>query len=152
MKHLLTLMATLVIAQPALAQTYIAPECAVLHQAYQRQADKGPDYVAGVDARGRPVVPAEGGAAPASAFVPNPLVVPVTVDLAKRAGIMAHGLEMSGTLGFLEIFADGRVLYNGQDLTQKVNDACVITADRQPPQDTIEYGASEQFNNNNNDE
>ena len=122
----------------AYAQTALPPECVAV-----RQADKGADYIPGVDVKGRAVVPADVGAGGASPFVPYPVIIPVTIDLAERVGLSVRGLELSGTMGFLEVFGDGRVLYNGQDLTQKVKNSCAVgpatAPDGQPVEDAIEY-------------
>ncbi len=102
----------------AMAQTSDNPECVVV-----QKAEVGAEYVPGVDVDGNPVAPAELNA-PAVSAVPDPMIVPVTVDIAKRVGLSVQGLEMSGNTGFLEVYRNGRVLYNGQDLTQKVKAIC----------------------------
>jgi hypothetical protein len=61
------------------------------------------------------------------------------VDLAERVGLSVRGLELSGTMGFLEVFQDGRVLYNGQDLTRNVKNSCRAAPDGQADIDAIEY-------------
>ncbi len=122
MKYVFVLMAIVIASTVAWSQTSVVyPECAVPKQ---KQADVGAEYVPGVDVNGVQVVPADVNGAAPSAVIPSPMVVPVTVDLAERIGISAEGVEMRGNVGFLEIYPDGSVFYNGQDLTQKINDSC----------------------------
>jgi len=142
MKAVIALM-ILILPFPAFAvnEPTRLPECPIP----ARQADKGADYVPGVDVKGKAVVPADVGSSAASG-IPEPLVVPVTIDIAQRVGIPTQGANMDATLGFLEIFADGRVLYNGQDISGKVNAICTgnqpesaPSSDGQAPSDVIEY-------------
>lgn len=58
-------------------------------------------------------------------IVPDVIKVPISVDLAKRvAGLSGKGLQMDAPLGMMEIYQDGRVMYNGQDWTTSVKMLC----------------------------
>lgn len=104
----------------------VPPECRVLPD-HKPSADLA--YQAGVDVNGKPVVPADLNAAP-SIGTDQTLVVPLTIDLAKQI----EGLDLKGTPGFLEIGPDGKVTYNGQDLTSQIHVLC-----GKKPADTLEY-------------
>lgn len=98
----------------------IAPECRSLTA---HKADVGVDYKPGVDVKGRPVVPADINAAVID--VPDMMVVPLSIDLAKRLpSASAKGVDMAGTAGFLEVWKNGRITYNGQDVTPQVYLLC----------------------------
>lgn len=110
------------------------PECRLLPD-HKASADVA--YKPGVDARGKPVVPADINAAPMD-LAGQTIVVPLTVDLAKRLGHHTKGLALEGTTGFLEIAPSGRVTYNGQDLTSQVHAVCAGN-----PQETAAPAAAE---------
>lgn len=130
------------LALPVCAQETLPPECRLLKE-HKPSADV--TYQAGVDVRGRPVVPADVNAAPMG-LESQTLVVPLSVDLAKRLqGNSIQGLDMTGTLGFIEIEPGGRVLYNGQDLTGQVHVLCgrrpqgtAVSPDGQAAPDIVE--------------
>lgn len=120
MKHFIFLVA-LFLAFPAFAQEMLPPECRLLKE---HRPSEDVAYQAGVDVHGNPVVPADVNAAPMG-LDSQTLVVPLSVDLAKRLqNHSIQGLDMTGTLGFIEIEPGGRVLYNGQDLTGQVHVLC----------------------------
>lgn len=98
----------------------IAPECRLLPD-HKAAADV--EYKPGVDIHGKAVVPADINAGPMGDA--QTIVVPLTVDLAERLqGLNVPGLAMESTLGFLEISPEGRVNYNGRDLTPQVYVLC----------------------------
>lgn len=85
----------------------------------------GVAYESGVDVHGKPVVPADINAQ--AIDVPDTMVVPLTVDIAKRLSPVPtanKGVGMEGTLGFLEILKSGQVMFNGQDVTSQVYALC----------------------------
>jgi hypothetical protein len=105
----------------ALAQEGYPPECRILPD---HRAANDVTYQPGVDVRGKAVVPADINAAPVG-LGKETVVVPLTVDLAQKLQNQnIEGLELKGTLGFLEIAPSGRVTYNGQDLTSQVHALC----------------------------
>lgn len=144
MKFIFTLLIW-IFAMPAMAQTVqLPPECRLLPE--HRPA---PDvaYHAGVDVKGKAVVPADLNASPLD-VAQQTVVVPLTIDLAERMqGAGADGLKLEGNLGYLEIYPDGRVSHNGQDWTSQVYVLCgkqPILPDGQSSEDVIKYGAEPQ--------
>ena len=73
-------------------------------------------YQPGVDALGRPVVPADLGGGPVFTL-PDPLVIRLDVELADRFGLSANpgDVEPQLTAGFIAISGD-QVVINGQPL------------------------------------
>lgn len=103
------------------AQEGQPPECRLLPE---HKANASVAYQPGVDVHGKPVVPADLNAAPMD-MGRQSVIVPLNIDLAKRLqGSGVQGLNLESTLGFLEIQPNGRVLYNGQDLTTQVYVLC----------------------------
>ncbi len=137
------LIALFAFASPAMAQETLPPECRLLKE-HKPSADV--NYRPGVDVHGKPVVPADINAAPMG-LESQTIVVPLSVDLAERLQNQnINGLEMTGTLGFIEIAPGGRVTYNGQDLTGQVHVLCdqkpqeaAAPANGQTPSDAVEY-------------
>ena len=79
----------------------------------------------GVDVNGKAVVSAD--LAPPAKAMPEKVVVPMTVDMAQymnMADRLPEGMELDANLGSMEIYPDGQVLYNGQDITSNANTAC----------------------------
>lgn len=86
---------------------------------------RGAAYVPGVDAEGKPVTPAEGDVSPNAFGLPQQIDVPITVDLAQHIGIEnPKGLELDSEVGKLSIMNDGKILYNGKDITENVTVYC----------------------------
>ena len=121
---LLTLFILLWLASPdAGAEEVLPPECKLL--AVQSPNNSDAAYQPGVDVHGKPVVPVDLNAGQPSALVPQTVVVPLSVDLAQRLqGHTVEGLQLEAPLGMLEIHPNGRVVYNGQDLTPQVYPLC----------------------------
>lgn len=136
-------LAVLLLSAPAFAQETIPPECRILEQ-HKPSADV--NYQPGVDVHGKPVVPADINAAPPMA-VDGPIVIPLSIDMAQRLqGQNIEGLDMTSTLGFIEVRPGGRVAYNGRDLTDQIQILCdqkpqdtAIPANGQTPSDAVEY-------------
>jgi hypothetical protein len=106
------------------------PECRLLPD---HKASADVTYKPGVDARGKPVVPADINAAPMG-LAEQTIVVPLTIDLAKRLNHHTKGLDLEATPGFLEIAPSGRITYNGRDLTSQVHAVCAgIPQETAPP-------------------
>lgn len=83
---------------------------------------QGPNYVPGVDAYGRPVAPADVSSTPAI-DVPEQVDFPVELDV---AGMMNFPIptQMNVVPGTVRVFKDGRVLYNGQDVSGPTSAYC----------------------------
>lgn len=85
-------------------------------------AQNGASYQAGVDAYGRAVVPADLNAQPSQ--IPNVIKVPLNINLAERMNLLVDGAELDAPFGMLEIYRDGRVLYNDQEWGSSIATLC----------------------------
>jgi len=89
------------------------------------------DYVPGVDVHGKAVASADLNGSSLETL--NPVSIPIELDLAQAFGLsFPTGIELNPIVANLQIFHDGRVVYNDVDLTQKVQNFCV-----EPPKDPI---------------
>lgn len=105
----------------------------------------GGAYVPGVDVNGNAVVRADvsGGMGLASAFGMDeddgaapvvhdtsaldwPVEIPITIDLAGRMGIAVPGADVGGEgiIGLASITRDGKVAFNGTDITTAAQTVC----------------------------
>lgn len=113
-------------AQEALAdgmdEARVKTLCKTIQPYTPQQGIAGADYVPGVDVHGKPVAPADlSGGMPAM----NPVVIPVEINLAQRFGlVLPNGVEMKPEIARIEIFQDGRILYNGADVSQRIHSTC----------------------------
>ncbi len=80
------------------------------------------NYQPGVDVNGNPVAPADGGAQ-FQATQTTYIEAPLNIDLANRLGL-SRPAEANANLGNLKIYNDGRVIYNGQDISQQAQALC----------------------------
>lgn len=133
-------MTVLLLTAPAFAQTVELAECKTLTE-HVPQADVA--YQPGVDVEGNAVVPADVNAA--SFELPDIMTIPLSVDLMQRLPDPPEGVEAYGSLGFLEVYKDGRILYEGQDWTRQVYAICrgepvppFAVQDGQDPADSVE--------------
>lgn len=121
MKYLvapLFVVALLLVSSPSQAQTSISSLCTKLTE---HQPDSDVNYRAGVDVNGNSVVPADIN----NGFQPNTnFEIPVTVDLAERLNIDVKGLELKPSFGTLVYTGDNRILYEGQDITNRALYLC----------------------------
>ncbi len=115
----LAVLFSFVIVMPAYAQTVDLAECKTLAE-YVPSADVA--YKPGVDAQGKPVVPADLNAVPFE--MPDIMTIPLSVDLAKRLPDPPKGVLGEAPLGFLEVHKNGRITYDGQDWTSQVYAIC----------------------------
>ncbi|PZP56414.1 MAG: hypothetical protein DI586_03795 [Micavibrio aeruginosavorus] len=79
-------------------------------------------YQGGVDVNGNAVAPADINSAPqivSSTYTE----VPLNIDLAKKLNLSQPAV-MESNFGNLKVYNDGRVLYNGQDISSNVNSLC----------------------------
>jgi len=57
--------------------------------------------------------------------LPDPIHVPLTIDMAERMNVdLPEGVEMQGMIGLLSVYKDGRIMYDGKDLTRNIQDIC----------------------------
>ena len=53
------------------------------------------------------------------------IYIPVTIDMAERYGLsVPAGIELESTLGMIEIYKDGKILYDGKDISGNLEDEC----------------------------
>jgi hypothetical protein len=79
---------------------------------------KGSDKIGGKDSL---VKPKNDGAI----TIPEIIYIPVTIDMAERYGLsVPAGIELESTLGMMEIYKDGKILYDGKDISGNIKDEC----------------------------
>lgn len=110
----------LVFLMPAPAQ---ADEIEVLcMNAFNQKPAVGVEYVPDVDVYGNPVVPAD--LYGRQKLTPDVVLIPLTIDLAQRLGDLPEGTELKSQIGMLEVYQDGKVFLNGQNLSQQALALC----------------------------
>lgn len=124
-KPVLTMLLLMVSTFPAYAKD--EPVLCRLRAQHVARADVA--YKAGVDVQGNPVAPADINAAPQ--MLADIVRVPLPVELAKVLNIMPEGVELKAGLGLIEIFKNGRVAYNGLDISNQMD---VLCGDKVPGQ------------------
>lgn len=85
----------------------------------------GAEYTPGVDVNGNAVAPADLNAIDMP--IVDPVQLPVEIYLQDYFDLDlpdVPGLELKPTIADLEIFQDGRILYNGQDISQPLLEQC----------------------------
>ncbi len=85
-----------------------------------------PTYQAGVDVNGKAVAPADIAATAPAINTPDFIEVPMTIDLAQKLGTVPAGAEMQLPVANLKLYKDGRVEYNGQDITSNAGALCGV--------------------------
>lgn len=119
--------ALMTVAVAAISTPALAQNSAALCKIYMQQggsAAVSANYQPGVDVNGRPVVPADGGAATAIG-APGSVRIPVTVDLAQRLGIpVPGGVALDAPVGVANISGNGAVSFNGHDITAQTATLC----------------------------
>lgn len=90
-------------------------------------AAKSAAYVPGVDVNGNPVVPADVNAAPASVIAPDKIRIPVTISVLQGLQL-PPGTKLDADAGMVEVYMNGKVMYNGQDITPQTYAACGMAA------------------------
>ncbi len=82
------------------------------------------EYVAGVDVHGRKIASADVGGTQALS-IPDPIIIPIELDIAQRYGLtLPDGLKLEPTISQIAVYKDGRILFNDQDITQKIVSHC----------------------------
>ncbi len=80
------------------------------------------EYKPGVDVHGKPVVPADLGQ-PLNNF--ETIEIPVELDLAQKFGLNTPaGIELKPYVALVSIHKDGKVDYNGQDISKQAYQLC----------------------------
>lgn len=104
----------------------IAVQTMICKQLYVHKPTADTNYQAGVDVNGKAVAPADLPGTTNFAAAPGDYIdVPLTVDLAKRLNQpVPDGVKMEGVMGNLRLYKDGRIVSNGQDISQQANVMC----------------------------
>ena len=91
-------------------------------------------YQPGVDARGRPVVPADLPGTP-QIVMPEDVTIAITVDLQQRFGIPATSsfYKPEAGIGSVVVKPDGSATFNGQPLTNQEQSVLAFLCQRQGP-------------------
>ena len=121
MRHIALTFMMAFMAMPAVAQTEEtrSPVCDITARYQSGEAD----YKPGVDVNGNEVVPADlnDGCIKQS----EGIHIPLQLDLADRLQrIEELGITSEGQLGFVDVYADGRVAYNGKDISSHIETYC----------------------------
>lgn len=120
MKNLVLFIFMMALPHVVQAQTPNPMECQLLPV---HTANSDVAYKPGVDVKGKPVVPADLNAPMME--LPRTIVVPLSTDMAdKLQSSNVDGLKLEAPLGMVEIHPNGRVVYNGKDLTPQVYALC----------------------------
>lgn len=114
----------------------IASQKVICNRTFVESDVKSPTYKAGVDVYGNSVVTATIN--DSSAMVPEYIEMPLTVDFAQKLNANApQGMEFKGDVANLKLFKNGKIEYNGQDITKIAATACGIVpasySSKQPP-------------------
>lgn len=86
---------------------------------------QSPDYKAGVDVDGNPVAAADINSVPVNA-APDYVEVPMTIDLAKRMNLPQVGAEAEMPVANLKLYKNGKVEFNGQDISSQASTLCGV--------------------------
>lgn len=62
---------------------------------------------------------------PSPVIVPDPVMIPITFDMVEKYNLNdIEGVDLKPTIGVIEIYKDGRILYDGKDISQDIKDEC----------------------------
>ena len=57
--------------------------------------------------------------------IDDPIDIPLTIDMAERYALdLPAGTELSAPIGFISVYKDGRILYDGKDISGSIKDKC----------------------------
>ncbi|MCB9989182.1 MAG: hypothetical protein H6868_07605 [Rhodospirillales bacterium] len=99
----------------------------------RHEPEKSVIYQPGVDVHGNAVTPADLAAAPV--IVPDVVRIPLSVDLAQGLQpSLPAGTELNAHFGMIEIYRDGTVVFNGQNLTDAALTMCGMKKPEPVPQ------------------
>lgn len=58
-------------------------------------------------------------------FVTDPVDIPITFDIARKLDIsVPDGVEMNVPIAFISVYRDGRIMYDGRDISGRLDDGC----------------------------
>ena len=108
---------------PACAQPASEPLCQFW---LAHKPTAGVAYQPGVDVHGNPVVPADMNAQLPS-LPPSRITFPMTIDMARQMNIpVPEGTKMDANMGMIDVYTDGKMLYNGQDISASAQVLCAV--------------------------
>lgn len=130
MKIITAILPIFFLSSPSWAQDNTICKYAAKHE------PAGANYIPGIDIHGKTVAPADLGA---GLQTNDPISIPVTLNLAQRYDLtLPPGVELKPDVAQIEIHQDGRITYNGQDITDKVQTQCAAqTGHGQAPHDSV---------------
>ena len=57
--------------------------------------------------------------------IDDPIDIPLTIDMAERYALdLPQGTELSAPISFISVYKDGRILYDGKDISGSIKDKC----------------------------
>ena len=142
MKKLGIILTLCFLATPALAeQITITAVCSAL-PGNNPEGVEDAEYKPGVDASGNPVTPADLN--PPVKAISYPIQVPIEIDVLELLEMdvpdsVKQATDMDARVAYATLYEDGRVEYNGQDISQQVTYKCedtlpvVTDVEPQPP-------------------
>lgn len=86
---------------------------------------QSPEYKAGFDVDGKSVVSVDLNLMPMN-DTPDYVEVPMTIDLAKKMNLPQVGAEAEMPVANLKIYKNGKVEYNGQDISSNASTLCGV--------------------------
>jgi hypothetical protein len=86
---------------------------------------QSPEYRPGLTVKGEPVASADLNPAPTDSG-PDYVEVPMTIDLAQRMNLSQAGAEAKMPVANIKIYKNGKVEYNGQDISSNTTTLCGV--------------------------
>lgn len=115
---------------PVLALAASGPPLETVCAQLQDYSSAGANFVPGVDVNGKPVTPADLGNGSGGGIY-DPVIIPITVDVSPNMG--TQGLEGKPEISYLEIYSDGRVMLNGDDIGPDIRASCPLDTPQAAP-------------------
>lgn len=113
----------------AFAGSALAAENQLCDHVTRYEPESGTAFIPGTDIYGEPVAPADINEIKTP--VPNVVTIPVEINFLEYIEQdLPEGIKLEGDVARVEIYNDGRVMYNGQDISGAVEAACI---DRENP-------------------
>lgn len=108
------------------------------------KSEKDVNYQEGVDVNGNAVVPADINAAQID--LPAAIRIPLQVDMANRLErLMAINIKADAPLGLIQVYENGRVTYEGKNITNSASAACALSHKVAPDMDVAKEPLSEKM-------
>lgn len=118
----------------------IASQKVICNRTFIEPDVKPAEYQAGVDVYGNSVMTATIN--DKSDMVPEYIEMPLTVDFAAKLNMNApQGMEFKGNIANLKLYKNGKIEYNGQDITKIAATACGIVPSSYSSRQPANYNA-----------